>query len=85
MFIILPQGSISSTFIEQLLRAQIPKVPTRQVVSLFSLLGSAYSKAAHRTLMKLTASAKFINVLFKKFFVQIYPKSQNVNREKLPK
>jgi len=52
---IVDQGSTSSTFYEQLLCAQIPKVQKdSQVVSFFTLLGSVCAKAAERTLMKLT-------------------------------
>jgi hypothetical protein len=49
------QGSISPTFYEQLLPAQIPKVQKcSQVVILFALLVSAHEKAAHKMLVKLT-------------------------------
>jgi len=46
--------SISSTFYEQLLRTQIPKV---QKDVFFVLTGSANAKAARETLMKLTPIA----------------------------
>jgi len=46
-------GSISSTFYEQLLRAQIPKKDW-QLDCIFALLGSARVKDAGKTLIKLT-------------------------------
>jgi hypothetical protein len=46
-------------FFDQLLREQILKAQKdSQVVSLFTLLGSASAKAASRTLMKLTPVAQ---------------------------
>jgi len=56
------QGSISSTFYEQLLRSQIPNALKKNTVKpsvVFALLGSALVKAAHRTLMKLTTAAHY--------------------------
>ena len=52
------QGSISSTFYEQLLRVHTPKAlkKTAKSSSFFALLGSTSVKAACRTLMKLTPS-----------------------------
>jgi len=49
-------GPISSTFYEQLLGVQIPKVQKKTVKLsvFFVLVGSAHVKAAHGTLMKLT-------------------------------
>jgi len=48
--------SISSTFNEQILRAQIPKVQKRldDLTVFIALLGSACPKAAHKMLMKLS-------------------------------
>jgi len=50
------QGSISSTFNEQLLCSQIPKVQKRQSnhQSFFALSGSVRAKATRRMLVKLT-------------------------------
>jgi len=48
--------SISSTFYEQLLHAQIPQAPKKKIDYLtvfFAFSGSASIKAAHRMLMKL--------------------------------
>ena len=49
-------GSISPTFYEQLLLAQIPKAQKKPVKlsSFIALLGSARVKATRRTLVKLT-------------------------------
>jgi len=59
------QGSISSTFYEQLLLAQIPKAQkkTYNLTVFFVLLGSALKKAAYRMLIKLTPVVNFINIL----------------------
>ena len=58
------QGSISSTFYEQLLHAQILKVLKRQVkLSVFlQLSGSVHVKPSCRMLMKLTPGLNFINI-----------------------
>jgi hypothetical protein len=52
------QVSISSTFYEQLLHMQIPKVQkgTDDFTFFFAYLGSACVKAAPKTLMKLKVS-----------------------------
>ncbi len=59
------QESISSTFYEQLLRAQILKVQkkTDKLNGFFYLLGFVRSKAPCRTLMKLTPGVIFIIIL----------------------
>jgi len=55
----LEQGSISSTFYEQLFHAKIPKVQKDwQLDCLFALLGSERKKTDHRMLMKLTPDRK---------------------------
>ncbi len=52
------QGSISPTFYTKILRVQIPKA--KNTVKLFSPLGTALVKAAHKLMVKLTtARAKF--------------------------
>ncbi len=58
------QVSISSTFYEQLLRTQIPKVQKRHShhQDLFALLVSGHVNAAHKTLMKLTPGLHFNNL-----------------------
>jgi hypothetical protein len=55
------QGSISSTFYEQLSRPQIPNAQKRLTIllSLLALLISAQVKAALRTLAKLTPEPFF--------------------------
>ncbi len=59
------QGSISSTFYEQLLRSKIPKVKKIQssCQSFFALLGSMSVKAVRKTLVKLTPGINFIKIL----------------------
>jgi hypothetical protein len=54
-------GSISSTFLWQLLRKQIPKVQKRQISHQcpFLLLGSGREKAVCKTFMKSTLSTMF--------------------------
>jgi hypothetical protein len=46
-------GSISPTFYELLLRAQLPKAQkdTDDLTVFFALLGSVHKKAAHKTLV----------------------------------
>jgi len=58
------QGSISSTFYEQLyLRRSQKCKKNSQVVSLFALLGSEHAKAVLRTLMKLIPGFRATNTL----------------------
>ncbi len=54
------QGSILSTFYEQLLQAQITKAQKRltTLTVFLALLGSAHVKAARKTLVKLTQDFK---------------------------
>jgi len=56
-------GSISPTFYEQLLNAQIPKEQNKSShQSLFALLRSAFGKAVHKKVVKLTPEViKFSN------------------------
>jgi len=57
--------SISLTFQKQLLRPYIPKAQkdTDDMTVFFRHLGSGCVKAACKTLMKLTPSVNFINIL----------------------
>jgi len=52
---------------------------------LFALLGSVHVKAALKHVGEIDFRCQFHQRFMHKFFVQISPQSQNVNREKLPK
>jgi len=68
------QGSISSMFYVQLLRAQILKKHTDDLTVFFTLLGSTSVKASRKMLVKLTPGVNFINVL-RTAFTLVGPKS----------
>ena len=58
--------SISPTFYEQLLRAQIPKAQKKRVKlsSFFAILESAHVKPVRRILVKLTPGIKLSIIIF---------------------
>ncbi len=67
---------MSSTFYEQLLHTQIPKVQKRQssCQSFFALLGSAHVKSVHTMLMKLIPG---VNIYTGGFYTRSSPKRKN--------
>jgi hypothetical protein len=66
------QGSISSTFYEQLKHEKIPRVQKKQSSHqcLFELLGYLCAKDVHKTLVKSTTVVNFINILHVRFLYE---------------
>jgi len=80
------QGSISPTFYEHLLLAEIPKeekdTNTDDLTVFLSIMGFFRVKAAHKMLVNLTPGVNFINVLRARFSYKRSSFCQNVTREK---